>query len=374
VRQASRVPDRLPIDMNAVLRKLNALPVDGVGNQRIEGTELVATITDVARRAGVSVSTVSHVINKTRHVNADTAALVREAIDALGFMPSAVARSLKRSETNAIGVAVSTSTNSYFMDIVRALEQACTDLGQMVFLANTGDDPETELRAVRALHQQRVDGIILAPSADPQRRAVRYLADHKVPCVLVDRLLDDEDLDQVGITNRLSMETLVEHLIARGHRRIGYLAGQPDFATTRERLEGYRAAMGKHGLAIDSEIVHTGNPTVDAARDAARAILGLADRPTAIATGNNLATIGAMQAIRAAGLRVPEDIAIAGIDDFEWADCFEPRLTVMAQPCAEIGHQAAVLLSKRIKDNDRPRTTVRLEPTLIVRNSCGSRQ
>jgi len=316
------------------------------------------------------VSTVSHVVNRTRHVNADTAAAVREAISALGFMPNAVARSLKRSATNSVGIAVSISTNSYFMDIVRAVETACSELGQMVFLADTRDDPEIELEVVRELHQRRVDGIILAPSADPERLAVRYLAEHRVPCVLVDRLLD-EDFDQVGITNAQSMGQLVEHLVSCGHRRIALVAGQPDFATTQERVMGFRAALARFHLVQDDHLIFPGNATVEAARDAALKLFALKDRPTAIATGNNLATIGVMQAIRAAGLRVPMDVAIAGFDDFEWADCFEPRLTVLAQPCAEIGRNAAMLLSNRIKNIDSERTTVRLEPKLIVRDSCG---
>jgi LacI family transcriptional regulator len=331
----------------------------------------MATISDVAARAGVSVSTVSHVVNGTRHVNDDTKAMVQSAIKELGFTPNAVAQSLARSTTNAVGIAISTSTNSYFMDIICAIETACGELGQMVFLADTKDDPDTELEVVRALHQRRVDGIILAPSADPERRAIRYLAENKLPCVLVDRLID-EDLDQVGITNSQSMMQMVEHLIVLGHRRIGLIAGQPNFTTTLERIDGYHLALQKHGLSVDPDLIHPGNATVSAAAEAAAKLFAMPDRPTAIAAGNNLATIGVMQAIRAAGLHVPSDIALAGFDDFEWADCFEPRLTVMAQPCADIGRNAAILLSRRIKNADAPRTQVRLEPKLVVRSSCGS--
>jgi LacI family transcriptional regulator len=316
------------------------------------------------------VSTVSHVVNGTRHVSTETAVIVQNAISALGFMPNAVARSLARSTTNAVGIAISTSTNSYFMDIICAIENACSELGQMVFLADTKDDPDTEYDVVRALHQRRVDGIILAPSADPERRAIRYLVENRLPCVLVDRLID-EDLDQVGVTNKQAMMMLVEHLIKLGHQRIALIAGQPNFTTTLERIDGYCAALRKHGLTVDGRFMHPGNATVHAAADAAQKLFQLQDRPTAIATGNNLATIGVMQAVRAAKLRVPEDIAIAGFDDFEWADCFEPRLTVIAQPCAEIGRNAAMMLSRRIKNIDSPRNSVRLEAALVVRASCG---
>jgi LacI family transcriptional regulator len=344
---------------------LNSMTVFGSSGQNM------ATISDVAQRAGVSLSTVSHVVNGTRHVSADTKAIVERAIKDLGFMPNAVARSLARAATNAVGIAISTSTNSYFMDVVCAIETACSEQGQMVFLADTKDDPEIELEVVRALHQRRVDGIILAPSADPERKAIRYIQEHNIPCVLVDRLID-EDLDQVGVTNGPSMKQLVKHLIALGHKRIALIAGQPNFTTTLERIEGYYAALNEHGIGIDPALVHPGNATVAAAAEAATKLFRSSKPPTAIAAGNNLAMIGVMQAVRSAGLRVPSDIALAGFDDFEWADCFEPRLTVMAQPCAEIGRNAAVLLSQRIKDEHRPRVSVRLDPKLVVRASCGS--
>jgi LacI family transcriptional regulator len=223
---------------------------------------------------------------------------------------------------------------------------------------------------VRALHQRRVDGIILAPSADPDRRALRYLESAGIPCVLVDRL-PPARFDRVGVHNKRAMELLVSHLIGHGHKRIGLIAGQPGFATTLERIDGYKAALRAHGLPWDEQLLQAGNPTVASAAAATRKLLALADRPTALATGNNLATIGAMQAIREAGLRVPADLALAGFDDFEWADCFEPRLTVIAQPCQEIGRRAAALLADRIKGHDERKRTIRLQPSLVIRNSCG---
>ncbi len=331
----------------------------------------MATITEVAQRAGVSTSTVSHVLNGTRRVNAGTRATVMDAIQALGFTPNAVAQSLARASTHAVGIAVSTSTNSYFMDIVRAVEAGCGEQGQMVLLADTKDDPETELRVVRALHRRRVDGIVLAPSADPERRAIRYLRENRIPCVLVDRLTDD-GLDGVGITNEASMRELVTHLLGQGHRRIGLIAGQPNFSTTLERVAGYRRALREAGIEVDEALVHAGNATVAAASEAAARLFRLPVPPTAVAAGNNLATIGTMRAVREAGLRVPDDVALAGFDDFEWADCFEPRLTVMAQPCAAIGRHAAALLARRIADPDASTETVRLTPQLVVRASCGA--
>jgi LacI family transcriptional regulator len=330
----------------------------------------VSTISDVARRAGVSVSTVSHVVNGTRHVNPETMALVHNAIENLGFVPNAVARSLARSTTDAVGIALSISANYYFNDIVSAIERACSALGQLVFLCDTQNDPATELKVVRELVQRRVDGVIIAPSADPENRAIEYLATSKVPFVLVDRLTSSS-VDGVCLQNSIAMEMLIDHLVGHGHRRIGLIAGEPGFRSTQERVEGYLGALKKHGIAHDAALVHGGNATSEHARVSAQKLFALKDRPTAIASGNNLATIGVLKAVRAEGLRVPDDLALIGFDDFEWADCFEPRLTVIAQPTELIGQRAAALLAERIKFPNAPPNSIRLAPTLVVRRSCG---
>jgi len=331
----------------------------------------MATIADVARRAGVSLSTVSHVVNGTRRVAPETEQAVHAAIDAVGYTPNILARALKTSSTRSVGVAISAITNPYFSDIICAVETECARLGMMVFLSDTEDDPKRELEVVAALHQRRVDGIILAPSADPERRALAYLRAARVPCVLIDRT-PDPTFDQVGVNNRAAMRKLVEHVAARGHRRIGYIGGNPGFETTKERVVGYREAMRRLGLAVDERHLVTSSGTTARAADATRALLDLADRPTALVAGNNLATIGVMQALRERRLRVPADISVAGFDDFEWADCFEPRLTLVAQPCSEIGRQAASLLMERIAAPDAPPRTIQLETSIVERDSCGA--
>jgi LacI family transcriptional regulator len=330
----------------------------------------MATIVDVARRAGVSVSTVSHVVNATRRVNPDTALLVREAIAAVGFRPNALARSLKRASTDSVGIVMSVISNPYFADIVCAIESECARLGLMVFLCDSQDDPDQEIKVIEALHRRRVDGVILAPSPDPERRAAYYLKDNNIPFVIVDRVMAG-DFDQVGIRNKSAMQQLVAHLISHGHRRIGFVAGQSGFSTARERAEGYRAALKAAGLPFDESLFVAGSANTRAAAASVRGFFELANPPTALATGNNMTTIGAMHALRDLGLRVPHDVALAGFDDFEWADYFEPRLTVIAQPCEAIGREAASLLVERIKRIDGPRRKIRLAAKLVLRSSCG---
>lgn len=326
------------------------------------------TMAEVARRAGVSVSTVSHVVNRTRFVSPEKAQLINDAIAAMGYQPNELARSLKVASTNSVGLAISAISNPYFTDIICAVEAECARLGLMVFLSDTQEDPDRELQVVRAFHQRRVDGVILAPSGSPQR-AIDYLAEKKLPCVLIDRFADDR-FDQIGVENETSMRSLIDHVASFGHRRIGYIAGQPGLATTRERIEAFRASLAANGLECPPRYVSAENVDTASATASTHALLSQPAPPTALVTGNNMTTIGAVRAIREKGLSIPRDLSLVGFDDFEWADCFEPRLTLVEQPCAEIGRQAATLLSERIASSQCPPRAVRLQATLRARASC----
>lgn len=327
------------------------------------------TIADVAKLAGVSLSTVSHVLNRTRYVSAQKTHLVEAAIAEIGYVPNAVARSLRAASTRTVGLAISTIANPYFADIVCAIETHCAKLGLMVFLADTQDDPERELRVVQALHARQVEGIILAPSADPSS-ALDHAHRFGIPCVLVDRLADVR-FDRVGVDNAAATEGLVRHLLDAGHRRIGFVGGHPGFATTEARAAAFRATLAAAGVQSDPDLSDARARTQDDVTAAVASLLDRKDPPTALVAGNNLVTIAALRALRRRGLMVPRDVSLVGIDDFDWADCFEPRLTLVAQPCAEIGRQAATLLIERIRDPDAPPRMVHLAAELKVRGSVG---
>jgi LacI family transcriptional regulator len=325
---------------------------------------------DVARLAKVSTSTVSHVLNGTRQVSAQTVAAVEQAVQALGYVPNTLARSLARSRTNTIGVAISALSNHYFSETVHAIETECARHGIMMLFVDTHDDPEQELRVVKALHHRRVDGILLAPSMDPLQLALAYLQNNGVPTVLVDRLAA-KGFSQVGVENRESTRSLITHLVGHGHQRIGMVAGAAGLSTTEERIDGYRAALADAGLPWDDALLANGESRSESARIATHRLLGLKHPPTAIMAGNNLMTIGAMHALREADLRVPEQMALVGFDDFDWADFFLPRLSVIAQPVQQLGVQAVTLLLDGINNPEGPRQTMRLAPSLRIRNSCG---
>jgi LacI family transcriptional regulator len=323
---------------------------------------------DVASRAGVSTSTVSHVLNGTRKVSPASVQAVQQAIQALGYIPNTLARSLARSSTSTIGVAISALSNHYFSETVHAIESECAKHGYMMLFVDTHDDPEQELRVVTALHHRRVDGVILAPSNDS--KALEYLRTNQIPAVLVDRMMSAQ-FDQVGVENTQATQALITHLIGHGHRRIGFIAGRTGFSTTDERVAGYKAALQAAGLAFDPQLLVNGGSNTEPARQATVQLLGLDAPPTAIMAGNNLMTLGAMHALRDAQLEVPGQMALVGFDDFDWADFFVPRLTLIAQPVNELGARAVHLLLQRMATPEATPHSVRLAPSLQLRNSCG---
>lgn len=324
---------------------------------------------EVAGLAGVSTSTVSHVLNGTRRVLPETEAAVRAAIESTGYIHDTIARSLVTGGTMTVGVAMSAISNPYFADSLHAIEQALTLAGYSVLLAETHDNSHKEQQAVASLLSRRVDALILAASDDPSR-ALAIAARAGVPVVLIDRVID-ADLDQVGCFNVAPTAQLVDHLADRGHRRIAMIVGRRGIATTEERIAGYRRGLRRHGLPFDPEMLAAGDGSDVQAERAVRRLLCLAVPPSALIVGNNLMTVGAMAGLRAAGVEVPRDLALVAFDDFAWADLFSPRLTTIAQPTQQIGERAVAMILARVADPERPARTVRLEPTFVHRDSCG---
>ena len=309
-------------------------------------------------------------VNNTRHVQPQTRAAVEAAIAATGYVPNNLARTLARTgaRTNTLGVALSAVSNPYIVELVQSIIRACTERGLMVFLADTGEDAHRELEVIRSFHRRRVDGILLAAvGTEAPWPALDYLVKARLPTVLVDRLVSSA-FNQVGVDNEVGIQLLFEHLRALGHRRIGLLAGQAGIATTAQRVAAFRLLSG-----APSELIELSSAETSAGRAAAAHLLALPRRPSAIIAGNNHSMISLMQAVRAAGLSIPDQLAIAGFDDFEWADCFHPRLTVVAQPVDQIGRSALTLMDAAIANPDAIPRTVKLLPRLIVRNSCGTR-
>ncbi|WP_433803761.1 LacI family DNA-binding transcriptional regulator [Actinomycetospora sp. CA-084318] len=328
---------------------------------------------DVARRAGVSTATVSHVLNNTRAVSADTRAAVLAAVEETAYTPNTVARSLATSRTTTLGLVLSAISNPYFGELLSSAESAAAAAGYTLLLVDPHEDPEYERTVVARLHHHRVDGVVLAPSAQPCA-ALEYLARHEVPTVLLDRLIADgraAALDQVGSENHAATATLTRHLVEHGHTRIALVAGLDGLTTTEERCAGFGRALDDAGVPRDPALEVSGESATEPARAAMTRLLALPEPPTAVVVGNNSMTIGVIAALRDAGARVPDDVAVVAFDDFAWADLFSPRLTVMAQPFDRIAAEAVRLLLRRRAQPEAPVEVLRLPPTFRIRESCG---
>jgi LacI family transcriptional regulator len=330
----------------------------------------MVTMGDVARLAGVSITTVSHVLNGTRPAGAATTQRVLEAVEKTGYTQNTIARALARRRTQSLGLAISGLANPYFTDLIAAVEAEAGRAGHTLLLGDTREDPEQELRIVQALAERRVDGLLLAPSPGATDLVLPYLESQDIPVVLLDRT-PSEAFDQVASENEEPTARLVEHLAARGHRRIGMVVGKRALSTSEERVQGYRRGLERAGLPADPTLVVDGGSERERARTATLALLDLADPPTALVSGNNFMTIGVMRGLADRGLQVPRDMALVAFDDFEWADLFAPRLTAVAQPTKDLGERAVALLLSRIEDPSLPPRNVRLPTTFVHRDSCG---
>lgn len=331
------------------------------------------TIGDVARKAGVSVATVSRVINETAYVSPELADAVWEAIRELRYRRDALARGLKTRTSGTIGVIVSNILNPFYTALVRGIEDTASELGFNMVLCNTDENPGKMLNYLRVLHEHRMDGIVLAsaPETTAQGRTeLKSVASH-VPVVLVDRRSSLIDASTVLVDNVSGARDAVAHLIELGHERIGIVTGPSETTTGRDRLAGYRLAHEEYNIPIDENLIRSTEFTTLPAQKATRELLMTHPRPTALFMGNNLMTIGALRSIRQLGLKITEDISIVGFDDPEWSEIISPTLTAVAQPTYELGVSAMTLLHRHMQgDQDVPRELV-LSCSLVVRDSTG---
>ena len=334
----------------------------------------MATIKDVAAKAGVSTATVSHVVNGSRAVSVETKKKVKAAIKALKYRPDGIARSMRVAQTGTIAVLIADVTNPFFADFVRGVEDTAHQRGERynLLLCNTEENTAREERALDLVLERRIDGIVMAP-AGGNETILADLVDSGLPLVFGDRKLKGVQADTVVADNFDAAGDLTRHLISIGHRRIGLLEARLASSAIQERVAGFRDALAKAGLALDPRDVVTSLSNIDAADAAGAAFLDPGNRPDAVFCTNNFMTLGMMQALIGKNLRCPEDMAVVGFDDFPWAAAFRPRLTVVAQPAYEIGREAATLLFDRIsgRRTGAPIQMV-LNAKLIVRDSCGA--
>lgn len=323
---------------------------------------------EVAAHAKVSPATVSRVLNGDARVGQAYRDRVLAAVEELDYRPNRLARGLRRQRSAAIGVVVADIENPHFSEMVRAVEDVAFSRGHPLLVCNTDENPEKQRVYLNTMLDERVLGVIISP-ADANSAEVSYLLDAGIPVVAFDREVSDPRVDVVIADNTRAVRAATELLTTAGHREIAFVAGRLDVETGAERLDGYQIAMREAGL---TPRVLAGGFRVEEAHAGVAACLESSSRPTALVVSNNLMTAGALGAIRDAGLVMPTDIALVGIDDPLWAPFVQPPLTTMAQPVRRMAVDAVELLLERVSGGRSEPRRVLHRFELRRRESCGT--
>lgn len=325
---------------------------------------------DVARLAGVSTSTVSHVINNDRFVSETIRGKVEAAIKTLNYAPSALARSLKLNQTRTIGMLITASTNPFYSELVRGVERSCFERGYSLVLCNTEGDEQRMNSNLETLMQKRVDGLLLLCTETHQPSQTIMQRYPSIPTVMMDWAPFDGDSDLIQDNSLLGGVMATEYLIQKGLTRIACITGPLDKTPARLRLEGYREAMSRAGLTIRQGDEIESDFEFGGGFEAMQTLLTMNARPQGVFIGNDAMAVGAYQALYQAGLKIPQDMAIVGYDDIELARYMTPPLTTIHQPKDELGELAIDVLIHRIADPSLQQQRLQLTPVLMERGSA----
>jgi len=332
----------------------------------------MATIKEVAERAGVSSATAARVLGSYGYSSSQSRKKVLAAARKLKYHPDQVARSLATGRTNVIGLVVADIENPFFAEMARGIADAAAAHGLTIVLANTDEDERKQGEAIGALRGMRVNGLIIAPVSSQYQEDLAALHELGFPTVLVDRKVEGVDLDSVLVRNTEGAEEVVAHLVGLGHKRIGVVSDNPAITTNAERLEGYRRALLKAGLELDEALVRVARYTRESAQQEAKELLESPDRPSALFGTGNFMTMGCLMAARDLALDIPRELALVGFDDMDWATIIHPRLTTVAQPTGLIGRTAAEQLVVRMGGDKSASREIRLPVQLCVRESSAA--
>lgn len=341
------------------------------------------TVYDIAKEANVSVATVSRVLNNTAPVKASTRQRIQSLIDKYQFQPNALARSLIKKVTGMIGIILPDITNPFFPEVLAGLEQEARQEGYTFFLCDTGssnqdikDQYRRESQYLGILTEKQVDGIIMIGGRIDLHHCGKEMAkevaeiNKRVPIVLINGNLPGAAFHRVVVDESAGAERVTEHLIGLGHRDIAFIGGYPQMSNTVRRLEGFRTAMERAGLAVREEWVNHGGFSVNRGKELMGRLLDREGRrPTAVVCANDLVGIGAIKAAVKAGLEVPRDVSITGVDDVPMAANVIPELTTLSLRCVELGRTAARVLHRLISKSDGVELLTTLQPELVVRES-----
>ena len=328
------------------------------------------SIKEVARLAGVSITTVSRVINNKEPVKKETAEKVWEAVHLLNYQPNLLARSLRNQQSKLLGLLVPDIENPIFARLAKHLEEAASKKGYSLIFCNTNDDPEKERNYLEILVQRQVEGIVFSRVSD-ERLFFKTPQLSRIPYIVLDRTLEIEEAPTIKLDNYAAGVLAASHLLNLGHKKFACLAGPLKIKICRERFYGFLDTLEKSGIGLREEFIEEGDFKIEEGKKAMNRILNSSplEQPTAVFSMNDLMAIGAIQAIKGRGLSVPGDVSVIGLDNIPLCDVVSPPLTTIAQPFDEMAKEGISLLLKLIEGKKIRKTTIVLQPELVIRNS-----
>ncbi len=329
---------------------------------------------DVARKAGVSKSSVARALGNYGSVSEESRKRVFNTAKKMGYEPNQIARSLKTNRTNTIGVIISDITTYFFTSVVRGIADVASQNGYDLVLCNTDEDPEKEDKFLRVLVSRNVDGLII--SASGKNTYLKKLVRAGLPIILLDRKVEGLETTELVVDNESGAYEAVTHLIRLGHRRIGIINGLANIQTSEERFNGYKKALQDNHIRLDPQLIKYGDFKMVKAKEITKELLDMKNPPSALFVSNEAMIVGALLALRERNINIPEQIAIVGFDDPVWGQLLHPALTAVSQPAYPMGTMACQTLLQKINEPGRESTSFEelvLKPKLIVRGSCGKK-
>lgn len=329
------------------------------------------TITDVAKHAKVSKSTVSQYLNKRyEYMSEKTRKKIEEAIEELNYQPNIIARSLKQKSTFTVGVVVANILHTFSTQVIRAIENYFYKHGFQIIVCNADDDPEKEKNYIEMLRAKQVDGIIIFPTGD-NLDLYKRMKNDQFPIVFMDRAIEELNIATVMLDNQLASKLAVDRFVEKGYENIAVITTSifRNISPRLERIQGYKEALELHGIAVNLDYIKTAN--AEEIQDELSELFESEEPPQAILAGNDIVLNEVLRYIKKRDMNIPDDVAIIGIDEVPYADFYTPTITTVNQPSIEMADQAAELLLNQINKTGKEDTTVyRFKPTLFSRNSC----
>lgn len=346
----------------------NSLILSSMSNDNVYNN---VSLSKVAEKAGVSIATVSRVINNSENVNPKTRLKVQQVIKELRYSPNRVAKRLrnKNASGNLLGVLIPDIQNPFYVDVLRGIEDIAYKNQYATIMCNFSQDEKKAKLYLDILQSESIDGLIAAPTNEHDQNVIN-LVKAGLPIVCVDRGLSGVDVDVVLVENQKGAFMAVDHLAKADYKRIAYISGLPQLPSSKQREAGYREALKTNGLRVDKDLIKYGDSRHESGVKLCNELLDLPEPPDALFTGNNLITLGALETIHKRNLAIPEDIAIIGFDDMHWSISLNPPLTAVRQPAYDIGKHAAEQLISRINEPTRPTISMILKTELMLRSSC----